>query len=66
MAIVGFLLVCVIGAVLVFQGIAAAFVVGIFSGGLKKSWGLLVFAVIGALMLWWAFANSPFTVTVTV
>jgi hypothetical protein len=64
MAIVGFILVCIIGIYLVVAGLGGWIGLGAF-GGFHKTWGFLIFTVIGALILWWAFNNSPFTITVT-
>lgn len=62
-AIIGFVLVCAIGLYCFFGGIIAWIGVGMFSSP-SKTWGFLIFTVIGALILYWAYNNSPIHFTV--
>lgn len=61
MAIIGFLLLVVVGLVLVVWAIGAAFVTAGFAG--KVEWPpVLVFGGAGGAILWYAFVNAPFTI----
>lgn len=61
MAIIGFLLLVVVGLLLVVYAIAAASVTAGFAG--KVEWPpVLVFGGVGVLLLWYAFVNAPFTI----
>jgi hypothetical protein len=64
-AIIGFILVCIIGIYFVVAGLFGWIGLGALGGGMHKTWGFLIFTVIGALILWWAFNNSPIHITVT-
>lgn len=61
MAILGFIFLVIVGLVLVVYAIAAASVTAGFAG--KVEWPpVLVFGGAGALILWCAFVNAPFTI----
>ena len=61
MAIIGFLLLVIVGLVLVGYAIGAAFVTVGFAG--KVEWPpVLVFGGVGVMLLWYAFVNAPFTI----
>lgn len=61
MAIIGFIFLLIVGLVLVGYSIGAAFVTVGFAG--KVDWPpVLVFGSLGALILWCAFLNAPFTI----
>jgi len=61
MAIIGFLLLVIVGLALVVYAIAAASATASFAG--KVEWPpVLVFGGVGALILWYAFVNAPFTI----
>jgi hypothetical protein len=61
MAILGFIVLVMVGLVLVAYAIAAASVTASFAG--KVEWPpVLVFGGVGALILWYAFVNAPFTI----
>jgi len=61
MAILGFIVLVMVGLVLVGYAIGAAFVTVGFAG--KVEWPpVLVFGGVGVLILWYAFVNAPFTI----
>jgi len=61
MAIIGFILLVIVGLVLVVYAIAAASATASFAG--KVEWPpVLVFGGVGGLILWCAFVNAPFTI----
>jgi hypothetical protein len=63
MAIFGFIIACCLGIYFVIAGLFGWIGLGAFSG-MHKTWGFLAFTVIGALILWWAYNNSPIHITV--
>jgi len=61
--IIGFAALCIFGCYLIFAGVAGAYIGYGFSGS-KDSFFMLIFAIVGALLIWFAFWQSPFTISV--
>jgi len=61
MAILGFIVLLLVGGMLVVWAVGAAFATVAFSG--EVEWPpVLVFGGVGGLILWYAFVNAPFTI----
>lgn len=64
MAVIGWLFCVGLGLYLAVSGLFGWFVGGFWSSHLKSA-GFLIFTVLGGLLLWYAYNNSPFSVTCT-
>lgn len=64
-AVIGFVLVVLLGLYMIVAGVGGWIGVGAFGGDFGKSSGFLIFAVIGVVLLVWAGYNSPIHFSVT-
>lgn len=64
-AVIGFVLVVLLGLYMVAVGLMGWIGVGMFAGDYSKTSGFLIFTVIGVVILAWAYNNSPIHFSVT-
>lgn len=64
-AVIGFVLVVIVGLYMTVAGLFGWIGLGLFAGNFKKTSGFLIFTIIGALILYWAYNNSPIHFSVT-
>lgn len=62
--IIGFVVLFIFGAYLIFAGVMGSYIGYGFSGS-KDSFFMLIFAIVGILLIAFAFWQSPFSITVT-